>query len=100
MHASPHDYFRYTKYGIISLCHKFDEIESGASYTKPMRTLFQLISTIPHILLKNIIIKNFTSFAITWVFSPLLMIDLIMPKKDEVLSGGICYLGKKKYLNN
>jgi len=96
LHASPHDYFRYTKYGLRSICSKFIEIESGASYTGPMGTLLQLISTIPHVYINNKIIKNLSSFVFSWLFSPILFLDFFFHKKNnEILTGGICYLGKK-----
>ena len=96
LHASPHDYFRYTKYGIRSICSKFTEIESGASYTSTMGTLLQLISIVPHVYINNKIIKNLSSFIFSWLFSPILLLDLFFTKKNnEILTGGICYLGKK-----
>jgi SAM-dependent methyltransferase/uncharacterized protein YbaR (Trm112 family) len=96
LHASPHDYFRYTKYGLRSICLKFKEIESGASYTGPMGTLLQLITVFPHIFFKNKLLKNFSSFLFSWLFSPLLLLDLLSNKKNnEIITGGICYLGEK-----
>lgn len=96
LHASPHDYFRYTKYGVRSICNKFTEIESGATYTKSMGTLLQQISIIPHIYFDNKILKNAFSVLLAWIFSPILLFDLIFKRKnDEILTGGICYLGKK-----
>jgi len=96
LHASPHDYFRYTKYGLRSICRNFIEIESGATYTGPMGTILQLISVIPLMMFKNKIIKNSLSFLTAWIFSPILLIDLFFRKKgSEIVTGGICYLGKK-----
>lgn len=96
LHASPHDYFRYTKYGIRSICNKFTEIESGASYTSTMGTLLQLISIVPHVYINNKIIKNLSSFIFSWLFSPILLLDFFFHKKNnEILTGGICFLGKK-----
>lgn len=97
LHASPHNYFRYTKYGIRSVCNKFTEIEAGASYTGPMGTLLQLIATIPHVVINDKIFKNLSSFILSWIFSTILLLDLFFKKKNnEILAGGICYLGKKQ----
>jgi SAM-dependent methyltransferase/uncharacterized protein YbaR (Trm112 family) len=96
LHASPHDYFRYTKYGIRSICSRFIEIESGPSYTGPLGTIIKLVSIIPLMYFKNRIVKNALSVIVSWIFSPLLIIDLIFKSNDnEILTGGICYLGKK-----
>ena len=95
LHASPHDYFRYTKFGLRSICSNFTEVEAGASYTGPMGTLIQLASVLPEAAIKNKILKNGLSVAISWILLPLILFDPLF-KEQEILAGGICYLGIKE----
>lgn len=97
LHASPHDYFRYTKYGLRSLCSRFIELDSGASFTGPFGTLIQLTSIIPLIIFSQKYIRNILSIGISWILSPLIVFDYFFRnRKDETLTGGVCYLGMKK----
>jgi SAM-dependent methyltransferase/uncharacterized protein YbaR (Trm112 family) len=96
LHGSPYDYFRYTKYGLRSVCNDFAEVKAGASYTGPMGTLIQLASVLPEAAFNNKVVKNGLSVIISWLLSPLLVFDLFLKTNNEVLSGGVCYLGKKE----
>jgi uncharacterized protein YbaR (Trm112 family) len=95
LHGSPNDYFRYTKYGLRSICKEFNEIETGATYTRPIGTLIQLASVLPETIFENKLLKNALSVVITWILFPLLILDLFSKKSNEILSGGTCYLGRK-----
>jgi SAM-dependent methyltransferase/uncharacterized protein YbaR (Trm112 family) len=96
LHGSPNDYFRYTKYGLRSICNKFIEMEAGSSFTGPFGTLIQLVAVIPDTIFNNRVLKNSLSILISWLLTPLLLFDLFVKKDREELSGGVCYLGKKE----
>jgi uncharacterized protein YbaR (Trm112 family) len=97
LHASPHDYFRYTKFGLRSLCRKFKEVDSGQSYTGPAGTIVQLIASIPEHITSNKVIKNGFNFLLSWLFYPAIIFDLFIKDSDTpTVFGGVCYLGQKE----
>lgn len=95
-HGFPHDYFRYTPNGMRSICHQFDEVESGITYTGPFGTLIQVVTSIPSAFVSNSLIRYVLRFVFAWLLSPLLLLDLFHNKKENTpIFGGVCFLGKK-----
>lgn len=96
-HGFPHDYFRYTTNGMRSVCHQFDEIEAGISYTGPFGTLIQVITAIPSSFISSSTLRYSFKFVLSWLFSPLLLLDIFAHRKvDTPIFGGVCFLGKKR----
>lgn len=97
-HGSPHDYFRYTVNGVRSICAQFEEIEAGNSYTGPFGTLVQVATAIPRSYVRSSAIRYGLKFVISWLMSPLLLLDLLRHQGDDApIFGGVCYLGKRRH---
>lgn len=97
-HGAPHDYFRYTPDGLRSLFDGFEEIECGPTHTRPTGTLVHVIGAWANAVFPGKIglgVERLLLLALFW----LKFIDWFVPVDSPnvwVLSGGSCYLGRKR----
>lgn len=98
IHARPHDFQRYTNYGLDILFEKFKKIESDI-LLGPTGSLIWVLREYLSILFSfnNKYLYYFFNFLFGWVFLPLKYLDyiLIRLKYSANIAGGYFYIGKK-----
>lgn len=96
-HGAPNDFFRYTVDGLRSVFDQFEELSSGVTFTGPTGTVIHVVGAWMNAAFPGRIGLGLEALT-TRILSLFKHLDRLVPRTElerGVLSGGVCYLGRK-----